>query len=73
MMVDLVYEPKTIEDNDEQFVAGAASPARRKWKICIKRPPRNGNAIITAGQQATGPTDGQGGPYGAGFRSRWLT
>ena len=56
MMVNYVYEPKTIEDNHEQFVAAGRVARSSEVDDLIKRPSRNGNGKHNGReQQATGP------------------
>jgi malonyl-CoA decarboxylase len=43
MMVNYVYEPKTIEDNHEQFVTAGRVARSSEVDDLIKRPSRNGN------------------------------
>jgi malonyl-CoA decarboxylase len=42
MMVNYVYEPKTIEDNHEQFVAAGRVARSAEVEDLLKRPARNG-------------------------------
>ena len=56
MMVNYVYEPKTIEDNHEQFVAAGRVARSSEVDDLIKRPSRNGNGKHNGReQQATSP------------------
>ena len=43
MMVNYVYEPKTIEDNHEQFVAAGRVARSAEVEDLLKRPARNSN------------------------------
>ena len=43
MMVNYVYEPRSIEDNHEQFVAAGHVARSSEIDDFVKRPSRNGN------------------------------
>ena len=46
MMVNYLYEPKTIEDNHEQFVAAGRVARSAEVEDLLKRPSRNGNGKL---------------------------
>jgi malonyl-CoA decarboxylase len=56
MMVNYVYEPKTIEDNHEQFVAAGRVARSQEVEDLLKRPGRAGNGKTNGrDQQAVSP------------------
>ena len=56
MMVNYLYEPKTIEDNHEQFVAAGRVARSQDVDDLLKRPARSGNGkAIGREPQAVNP------------------
>jgi len=57
MMVNYVYEPKTIEDNHEQFAAAGRVARSAEVEDLLKKPSRNGNGKPNGReQQAVSPS-----------------
>jgi malonyl-CoA decarboxylase len=53
MMVNYLYEPRTIEDNHEQFVAAGRVARSSEVDDLLKRPSRNGNGKHNGREQHT--------------------